>query len=49
MKKAKEIVLRLGGKKSALLYCELKTHQKDILNNEIKYWNKVRKYIYECY
>jgi SNF2 family DNA or RNA helicase len=50
MKKiADKLIKKLGSKDIAITFCELKTHQKDILNNEIKYWNKIRRYIYECY
>ena len=49
MIKAKNIVLKLGSKKAAIMYCELKKYQKDVLNNEIKYWNDVRNYIIKCY
>ena len=48
-KKSKELIKKLGSKRAASIYCELKTYQKDILGNELKYWNDIRNYIINSY
>jgi hypothetical protein len=44
-----EIITKLGSKQAAIIYCQLRTYEKGILNNQIKYWNDIRDYIIKCY
>ena len=46
-KKAEALIDRLGDVQSAIIYCQLRAYKKDLFQNEVDQWNKIKKVLEE--